>query len=285
MEKAIEIKNFTKEYQEFSIRNMNLSIPKGYITGVVGRNGAGKTTTLKGILNMIRFDGEICVLGMDNRSREQEIKNLTGVVLGQDGFIEDIALEGLLRIIRPFYREWKEPIFQTLAEKFSLSLEKKVSELSRGMRVKLSLAIALAHNARLFLLDEPTAGLDPMVRDEILEIFMNLIQDEEKTVLFSTHITSDLDKVADYIVLMENGKIIFNQPKDELLEEHMLISGEKEKLNACREALVGWKENQFGFQGLAKRNVLRETKGFLLEKPNVEQLMTYYIRGIEHECD
>ena len=286
VEQAIEIRNFTKEYKEFSIRDMNLAIPKGYITGFVGRNGAGKSTALKGILNMYRFGGEIQVLGMDSRKQEQEIKNRLGVVLSEDGFIEDIPVRQFIRIVRPFYSSWQEETFQRLAGRFSLSMDKKVSELSRGMRVKLALAIALSHNAELFLLDEPTAGLDPMVRDEILDIFMELIQDEEKTVFFSTHITSDLDKVADYIVLIVQGEIILNQPKDELLDEHILIQGDKKDLDsACQDALVGWKEHKFGFEGLAKRSKLRDAGRFVKEKPNVEQLMTYYIRGIEHECD
>lgn len=283
---AVRITGLTKVYKEFAIENLNLSIPQGYITGFVGRNGAGKTTTLKAVLNMIQFDGKIQVLGMDNRRHEQEVKNRIGAVLSEDGFIEDIPVARLIQIIRLFYSRWRDDTFEVLAEKFGVSMDKKVSELSRGMRVKLALAVALSHEAELFLLDEPTSGLDPIIREEILDLFMELIQDEKKTVLFSTHITSDLDKVADYIVLIEQGRIVFQQPKDELLETHAVIRGGTEELaKISREFLVGWKQNQFGFEALVKKERFLQYRDFAPERPNIEQIMTYYVRGIEHERD
>ena len=282
---AAVITGLTKVYDEFAIKNLDLTIPQGYITGFVGRNGAGKTTALKAMLNMIQFDGEIRILGMDNRRQEQEVKNKIGVVLSEDGFIEDIPVGRMVQVIRLFYSRWREDTFQTLAKKFGISMEKKVAELSRGMRVKLALAAALSHEAELFLLDEPTSGLDPMVREEILDLFMDLIQDEKKTVFFSTHITSDLDKIADYIVFIEQGSIVFQQPKDELLENHAVIRGGTEefaKIN--RELLAGWKQNQFGFEALVKKDRFLQFRDFAPERPNIEQMMTYYVRGIEHEC-
>lgn len=284
MEQAIVMQNFTKRYQDFAIENMNLEIPTGYITGFVGKNGAGKTTTIKGMLDMFSFEGEVAVLGSSVREHAAALKNRIGIV--PSGFIEECTVKDFVRIIAPFYAQWDMARFTDYIRRFEVSMDKKISELSRGMRVKLGLAVALSHHAELFLLDEPTAGLDPMVRDEILDIFMDLMQDEKKTIFFSTHITSDLDKVADYIVLIEQGHILFNQPKDQLLDQHVLVKGERGRLTDTLKAqLVGYKEHDYGFEGLSRPGGRITADGLVTARPNVEQLMMYYIRGIEHELD
>lgn len=281
MENAIEIRGLTKRFREFSIEDMNLSIPQGYITGFVGRNGAGKSTTIKAILNMIRLDqGQVEVLGKPMIKHETELKNRIGVVLSEDGFNEDVSLKNFADLIAPMYRSWDQKVFAKYLSDFGLPVKEKISSLSKGMRMKYSLAIALSHHADLFIMDEPTAGLDPIVRDEILDVFMELIQDEGKTVLFSTHITSDLDKVADYVVMIDHGKIIFNKAKDDLLDHHVIVKGDKLLLDQeLKKKLVGYKVHEYGFEGLAvDREYLRGIQGLTLEKPNVENLMLYYTR-------
>ncbi|MEG1442047.1 MAG: ABC transporter ATP-binding protein, partial [Oscillospiraceae bacterium] len=252
MENAIEIKDFSKKYNLFSIKNMNLNIPRGYITGFVGKNGAGISTTLKAILNMIKMDnGKISILGREMKDAEIELKNQIGAVFGEDGYIDDMTLINFSKIVSSMYENWDSKAFDGYIKEFGLPLSQKISELSKGMRVKFSITLALSHNAELFIMDEPTAGLDPIVRDEILEIFMRLIQDEKKTILFSTHITSDLDKISDFIVLIDNGEIIFNTSKDELIDSHKRIKGKKSLLDtALKDAMVDYQENENSFVGL-----------------------------------
>ncbi|MEG2381237.1 MAG: ABC transporter ATP-binding protein [Oscillospiraceae bacterium] len=288
MENAIEIKDFSKKYNLFSIKNMNLNIPRGYITGFVGKNGAGKSTTLKAILNMIKMDnGKISILGREMKDAEIELKNQIGAVFGEDGYIDDMTLINFSKIVSSMYENWDSKAFDGYIKEFGLPLSQKISELSKGMRVKFSITLALSHNAELFIMDEPTAGLDPIVRDEILEIFMRLIQDEKKTILFSTHITSDLDKISDFIVLIDNGEIIFNTSKDELIDSHKRIKGKKSLLDAAlKDAMVDYQENENSFVGLVSNfDLLKNYPDLIIEKPNVEDIMLFYIRGKNHELD
>ncbi|MEG2584425.1 MAG: ABC transporter ATP-binding protein [Oscillospiraceae bacterium] len=288
MENAIEIKDFSKKYNLFSIKNMNLNIPRGYITGFVGKNGAGKSTTLKAILNMIKMDnGKISILGREMKDAEIELKNQIGAVFGEDGYIDDMTLINFSKIVSSMYENWDSKAFDGYIKEFGLPLSQKISELSKGMRVKFSITLALSHNAELFIMDEPTAGLDPIVRDEILEIFMRLIQDEKKTILFSTHITSDLDKISDFIVLIDNGEIIFNTSKDELIDSHKRIKGKKSLLDtALKDAMVDYQENENSFVGLVSNfDLLKNYPDLIIEKPNVEDIMLFYIRGKNHELD
>ena len=279
MTNAIEIKNFSKQFSDFTIENMNLSVRSGYITGFIGKNGAGKTTTIKAILNLLNYDGEIKVLGEQANQKNYSTRDRIGVVLSDDGFPEDLKIKALKSIIAPSYSMWDEDAFQSYMSDFELSTEQKVKELSRGMRVKLSLAFALSHNAQLYIMDEPTAGLDPMVRAEILDIFMELMQDEKKSVFFSTHITSDLDKIADYIVMINDGKIILDLSKDELLESHRIIKGPETAFLNVKAKLIGFTRSSFGFEGLIKTIDAPSIKdGLLIEKPNIEQLMIHYIK-------
>ena len=281
LEPIFEIKGLKKSFKDFSLKGLDISLNRGYIMGFIGPNGAGKTTTIKLMMNLMKKDeGEIKVFGKNYIQFEIEIKNKIGFVYDENHFYEELTIEEMKWVIAPFYREWDEALFRTYLKDFNLPPKKKIKDLSRGMKMKFSLAIALSHNAELFIMDEPTSGLDPVVRSELLEILSQTIQDEKKAVFFSTHITSDLDKIADYIVMIDNGEIVLAEEKDELLERYGLVRGKREILNnANRSDFINAKENQFGFEALVKnKDCIRKTYGdkIIIEKPNIEDIMLYY---------
>lgn len=228
MNNVLEINNITKDYKKFKIDNISFNLPKGYIMGFIGANGAGKTTTIKLILNMIKRDsGEIKVFGLDNIREEERIKEQIGVVFDECYYLEDWTLNDVEKAVSMFYKNWNSSIYEKYLKEFNLARDKKVKDLSRGMRMKLMIAVAFSHEAKLLILDEPTSGLDPVARDEFLDILRDYIEDEEKSVIFSSHITSDIEKIADYITYINNGKIIFTGEKDEFLEKYCIIKGGK----------------------------------------------------------
>jgi len=219
MDNAIEIKGLRKEYKGFRLDDVTFDVPQGYIMGLIGPNGAGKTTVVKLIMNLIRRDaGEVRVFGLDNLRHEPEIKARIGFVYDVPRFPEDLRLETIASAVAAFYDKWDAARFMGLLEEFQLSPRKVFKKLSHGMKMKFSLAVALAHDADLILMDEPTAGLDPVFRFELLTKLRALIQDERKTVLFSSHITSDLERVADFVTFIHKGRVVFSAAKDEVLE-------------------------------------------------------------------
>lgn len=283
MKNVLEIKNLRKDYGDFRLKDVSFSVPRGYIMGLIGPNGAGKTTTIKAILNQIRRDaGEILLWGKDNVQHEIELKNRIGVVLDEGYFYGHLSLKRMKALIAPFYRTWDEREYRRRIADFRLDEGRKISELSKGMRMKYAIALALSHGADLLIMDEPTSGLDPMVREELLELLRRMIQDENKAVFFSTHITSDLDKVADRIALIHDGKLLFNKTKDELMDAHALVKGPLPLLTGPAEALfVGIRKSDYGFEALtndraAARRLLGE--GAVFERASVEDLMLYYVR-------
>jgi ABC-2 type transport system ATP-binding protein len=284
MEPILEVNNLKKDFQDFSLKGISFSLQRGYIMGFIGPNGAGKSTTIKLILNLLkRDDGEIKVFGLDNLQNEKEIKNRIGFVLSENNFYDELTVAETRRIIAPIYRDWDQNVFQQYLSDFALPANKKVGELSGGMKMKLSLAFALSHHAELLILDEPTSGLDPIVRSELLEILSTIIQDEQKSVFFSTHITSDLDKNADYITFINDGELVLSSPKDDLLENYGLVRGAKELLtDEARDYFIGVKENKFGFEGLVEdKHFAEEFFGgrVVIEKPGLEEIMIYFTRG------
>lgn len=284
MEEILEVRNLGKQYKGFSLKNIDFSLDRGFIMGFIGPNGAGKSTTIKLIMNLIRKDsGEIKVFGKDHLKYEREIKEKIGFVYDESHFYEDISLLYMKKIISSFYKNWDDDTFHKYAQTFNLPLKKKIKDLSKGMKMKFSLALALSHHAELLIMDEPTSGLDPVVRSEFLEILMELIQDERKGILFSTHITSDLDKIADYITLIHNGEILFSTPKDEILDQYGLIKGGVDQLNErTRRCFIGIKENHFGFEGLVRnKKECRQLfdSSVVLEKPNLEDIMLFHTRS------
>ena len=284
MSYVLEINNLRKTYKGFSLKDINIKLEQGYITGFIGANGAGKSTTIKSILNLINRDsGDVKIFNKDNKTNDKELKNKIGVVLDEGYFYEELTLKEMKNIIAPMYSNWDENQFNNYIRRFNLPIDRKISKLSKGMRMKYSIAIALSHNAELFIMDEPTSGLDPIVREELLEILSDIIQEENKTIFFSTHITSDLDKIADYLIIINDGKILLQGAKDEIIEGHRLVKGDKNLLTLeNRKDFVAIKENSYGFEALTKEaSKLLRTYGdkLVMEKPNIEELMLYYIRS------
>lgn len=283
MENILEVRNLNKTFPDFTLNNISFALPKGFITGFIGPNGSGKTTTIKLIMNLLKKDsGEITVFGLDHIRHEKEIKNRIGFVYDENHFYEELTVEEMKRIIASRYIKWDEKQFKSYIKEFGLPLNRKIKELSRGMKVKFSLAIALSHHADLLIMDEPTSGLDPVVRSEILDILYNVIQDENKGVFFSTHITSDLDRIADYIIMIYQGEILFNKSKDELVEEHSIIKGPLCLLDTnLRSSLIGIRRSKYGFEALTKDREAANAfvkAGAVAEKPVLEDIMLFYTR-------
>ncbi|MBE0067680.1 phenol-soluble modulin export ABC transporter ATP-binding protein PmtA [Thermoanaerobacterium thermosaccharolyticum] len=283
MEPILEVKNLRKNYKDFSLKDVSFKLDRGYIMGFIGQNGAGKSTTIKLIMNLLKRDGgEIKIFGKDNIKHEIEVKNKIGFVYDECYFYEELTVLEMKEIIAPFYKEWDDDLFNRYIKEFDIPPKKKIKDLSKGMKMKFSLAIALSHNADLLIMDEPTSGLDPVVRSEILDILSDTIQDENKSVFFSTHITSDLDKIADYIILIDNGEIVLSAAKDDILDNYGLVKGSKELIdNDIKKNFVGININKYGFEGLAyNKNKVKRIFGekVVIEKPTLEDIMLYHTR-------
>lgn len=284
MENALQIENLSKTYPDFALRDVSLTIPCGSIMGFIGENGAGKSTTIKLILNMLhRENGCIQVLGMDNLKEEKAIKERLGVVLGEPNLPENMNGIKISCMMSGIYSHWEEPAFFANLDKFGLKKEMKLKAYSRGMKMKLSIAMALSHQAELLILDEPTSGLDPIVRDEILDIFLDFIQDETHSILVSSHIVEDLEKIADYITFIHKGRILFSEDKDSLLEKYVVLKGPKEAfLQYAPSQLIGYKENSFGAQAMIEtRHVKNNPKSETLaaDPARIQDIMLYFVKG------
>lgn len=284
MENVLEIQGLRKEYEGFTLKDVSFHIPRGYIMGLIGPNGAGKTTVIKLIMNVIAPDaGEIRVFGLDNRKDEVAIKSRIGFVYETPDFYNSLSLRRIKSVIAPFYAGWDDGLFHSLAAKFDLPLKKAFRKLSRGMKMKFSLALALSHGADLIIMDEPTSGLDPVFRRELLKLLSGFIQDEGKSVLFSTHITSDLEKIADYVTFIRKGEIVFSSAKDEIMENWAIVKGGNELLDdESRLLFRGVRRSEFGFEALtsdvgkARRHFHTEV---LIEKASLEDIMFFVQKG------
>lgn len=281
MENVLEIKNLSKKYKNFTLNNINLTLDKGFIMGVIGENGAGKTTLIKLIMNLVnKSEGSIKVFGMDYIKNEKEIKDRIGFVYDQFYGYDYLSLQDNTNLLAPMYSKWNIEKYRYYINKFSLNEKQKLRELSKGMRMKYSLCLALSHGAELILMDEPTAGLDPIVRNELLDELQDLIYEENISVIISTHITTDLERIADFITFIKEGEVIFSVPKDEILEEFKIVKGKNEDLNEEVEKLfLGLRKNNYGFEGLT--NKAQEIEGALkdkivLENTSLEKIMLLY---------
>ena len=282
MENILELEGLSKSYDDFTLKNVDFNLPKGSIMGLVGENGAGKTTIIKLILNLIKKEsGYIKVFDLDNIENEQQIKEKIGVVLDESYFHDNLRPKDITLIMDNIYSNWNKSQFLDYLKKFKLPADKIVKDFSKGMKMKLSIAVALSHDPQFLILDEPTSGLDPIVRSEILDIFLDFIQDEEKSILFSTHITSDLDKIADYITFIHDGKIIFSESKDEMINNFGIIKCGKDDFNKIDKAdIVGYRKSQFGYEVLIKdkqRNRSKYNK-YVIDSASLEDIMLLYIR-------
>ncbi|MBH5318447.1 ABC transporter ATP-binding protein [Paenibacillus sp. GSMTC-2017] len=274
---ALEIKNVNKKYEHFDLKDVSFQLEKGYIMGFIGANGAGKTTTIKSILNLTRMDsGKISILGKEMANHELQLKQEIGFAFGDINFYTRSKIKTLTNVIKTFYHNWNDEIYYNYLKRFNLNEGKKISELSTGMKVKYSLAIALSHGAKLLILDEPTSGLDPVARDDLLDIFQELVEYGEISILFSTHITSDLEKCADYITYIDNGQIINSAEKEQFIDTYRLLNGKEDQLNAIKDRLIAYKKNSFGFTGLIHTRDFDPSWDIRSTLPNLEEIMIYF---------
>lgn len=255
---ALEISNLSKSYVDFSLDNLNLTLPSGCIMGLIGENGAGKSTTIKLILDMVQRDqGTITILGKDNSNRIELIKEEIGVVMDEAGIPECLTPLQVGKVMKYTFRSWDEKQYAMLLEKLSLPKDKKFKEFSRGMKMKLGIAIALSHGAKLLILDEPTSGLDPVVRDEVVEMFSDFTRDENHSILISSHIVSDLEKLCDYVAFLHKGKLLLCEEKDQLLAEYGLIHCTAEQLEQLPEEAIKYKkQNPYGIEVMVRRSAV-----------------------------
>ncbi len=277
----LELTGVSKEFTGFKLNNISITLPKGYIMGLVGPNGAGKTTTIQLILNMLeRNSGDILVFGKDNIKYEKAIKQNIGVVFDTVFYVNTWTIKNTEKAVSMFYDDWDHDVFQRMIERFQLPMNKKVRELSRGMQMKLMLACAFSHNAKLLILDEPTSGLDPVTRDEFLEILQEYIEDGERSVLFSTHITSDLERVADYITVLNHGELVYSGSMDALLEGYQMIKGNPVDLTPELEKdMIGMRKTDMGFEGLIDASVLPKYKNYIIEKATIDDIVINISKG------
>lgn len=287
MNNILEIHDLNKNYNTFSLKDVSFKVPTGYIMGFIGPNGAGKTTTIKSILNMIHYQsGEISAFGLNCKENTDKITGQIGVVMDSPFYVEDWTAFDVEKAVSPFYRYWDSKKYRQLLKRFSIDTKKKVKELSRGMKVKLMTAVAFSHGAKLLILDEPTSGLDPVARDELCDMLAEFVTDENRSILFSTHITSDLEKIADYITFILNGRIVYTGSKENLLEKYMLVKGGLHELSAGqKDLIVGLREYGTGFEGMAEsRSLGRLPKSLLIEPITLDEIIIYMNKGVKlHE--
>ena len=283
MDYAIDVRDLTKDYGTFRLDRVSFCLPGGAIMGLIGENGAGKSTTIRCMLNLACYQaGSVRLLGKDVRQEENAVKEDLGVVLDESTFHDTLKAPDVSRILSRIYRRWDEVLYARYLDQFELPRNKTIKEYSRGMKMKLSIAAALAHRPRLLLLDEATSGLDPVVRNEILDEFLNFIQDEEHAVLISSHITSDLEKVADYITYLHRGKVTHSGARDQLLESHGRLACSREELSSIDpDYLGGTRTSQFSCEALIrnKREFIFRYPKLLVDPVTLEDLMLFTSRG------
>lgn len=275
----LELKGLTKRYKSFTFGPVDLCLPTGCITGFIGENGAGKTTTLSLIEGLIRPDvGTVSVFGREDYLRDPNIFDQLGIVLDICGLHENLAARNVRTIMRGLFKTWDDSVFDGYMERFRLSADKRIKDYSQGMRRKLNIAVALSHHARLLLLDEPTSGLDPIVRDELLDVFLEFMQQsDDRAIFLSSHILSDLEKACDYIAFLHEGKLVFCEPKDTLSERYYVIKcTEEELLQIPAEHVHGIRRNRFGTEALCERGYVPE--GVIKDPASIEDIMLFFIK-------
>lgn len=280
-ENAIEIKGLTKKYDGFTLDGVSFSVPKGSIMGFIGQNGAGKTTTIRALLNIIKNDGgEIKLLGLDHSKNEYEIKERLAVVFDELPFHDSFTGTALSKMFSGLYGAWDEERFFGLCERFGLPVKKKLSKFSKGMKMKMQIATALSHNAELLIMDEATTGLDPVVRSEILDMFREYLMDGDRSILMSSHITSDLEKIADCVTFIDRGKILLTGYKDDVLDSHAMIKCTKSDYNDIDPGdFISARLSEFGAEVMVSDRAAAEKKysGAAIEKTTLEEIMLFYV--------
>lgn len=282
MENILEVSGLTKKYKHFLLDQVSFNIPAGSVMGLVGKNGAGKTTIIKAILNIVKMDqGQIKLFGKNLKESETEIKQDIGTVLEECYFHEVLNTDKVNSIMKNVYRNWDQDLYFSMTDQFKLPKGQKLKEFSRGMRMKLSTAVALAHRPRLLILDEATSGLDPVARNSALDTYRQFMQDEDHGILISSHITGDLEKIADYITCIDEGKIIFSQSINDLLYDYGVLRCNSESLNTIdKQDILGAKQGEFGHELLIKNKSLLRQKypKLIIDDSHVEEIMLFYLK-------
>lgn len=280
---ALTVSGLTKKYKEFSLSDISFEVPRGTIVGLIGENGAGKSTTLNAILGVVHKDaGEISIMGNPIEELKPDMKEKIGVVFDGTNFSEELTPKKLNKVLKGIYASWDEDFFVSLLKKLSLPLQKKIKSFSKGMKAKLSIAVAFAHHPKLLILDEATSGLDPIVRDDILDMFLDFVQDEENSILVSSHITTDLEKVADYIVFIHEGRLIFFKPKDELLESYGIVKCGAAQFDALdKQDIIAYRKQDYEWQVLVADRHSAEKKypKAMVIPATIDEIMLLYVKG------
>jgi ABC-2 type transport system ATP-binding protein len=283
MENLLEIRGLCKHYPSFSLENVGFSLPAGSIMGFIGENGAGKTTTLKLILNEVRRDaGKIRIFGKDNIRDELEVKKQIGVVFDESYFYEELTAADVGKILKRVFQTWDQPLYEKYQKDFELPKKKKIKEYSKGMKMKLSIASAIAHHPRLLILDEATSGLDPVVRSDILDLFLDFIQNEECGVLFSSHITTDLERVADYVTFLHKGRVVFSKPKDELIDRCGIVKCGASRFSGLdKSGFLRWRRGEAECEALVadRDEARRKYPGLVIDNASLDDIMLLYVKG------
>ena len=283
MENNIEVRQMTKTYPAFRLDRVDLSVPKGSIVGLIGENGAGKTTLIKGMLGLVHpEEGEVLIFGKDAKTSMKEIKMNIGVVLDGSFFMELLKVQAIDTVMKGIYDKWDTALFYDYLQRFGIDPSKKIKELSKGMQKKLEILTALSHHPKLLILDEPTSGLDPVVRNEILDIFQDFILDEECSILLSTHITSDLEHIADYLAFIDNGHMIFFETRDKVLDSYGILKCDQKKFERLEPSdVIRYRRNRYNYEVLVndRHSIRRTYRDAVIEKITIEDLMLLYIKG------
>ena len=275
---AIEIKGLNKQFKDFGLKDLNLTVPSGCVVGLVGENGAGKSTTIKLILNMLFKDsGSITVLGKDNVKELDSVKEDIGVVFDECCFPPELNAKRLQKIMKAAYRQWDDAAYEGYLKQFDLPMNRSIGKFSRGMKMKLSMAVALSHKAKLLILDEATSGLDPVVRDDIIDILMDFTKEEDHSILMSSHIVSDLEKACDYIAFLHKGRLVLCEEKDRLYEQYRVIHCTEQQLTAIdKAAVIGKKVGSFGAEAIVlKESVPEGIQGYPID---IEKLFIFMVK-------
>lgn len=282
-ENILEVKGLTKDYGDFVLDKLTFTVPKGVIMGLIGENGAGKSTTINCILNEIsKTDGNIEIFGKDYLSEEIEIKDKIGVVFDENHFPDIFTPNEIGTYMSGIYSKWERNTYVNYLSKFELPADKRVKDFSKGMKVKLAFAVALSHKAELLILDEATSGLDPIIRDDILDILIDFVQDENHSVLVSSHIISDLEKVADYITFIHKGKLVFTHSKDELVDNYGVMNcGAMVFDNLDKSEIIAYRKEDYQYKVLVKDRHIAEKKypKAIVVPAAIEEIMLFYVKG------
>ncbi|MBR4201833.1 MAG: ABC transporter ATP-binding protein [Oscillospiraceae bacterium] len=286
MDNIFEISGLNKSYEGFALKDVSFSLPRGFIMGFVGQNGSGKTTTIRSLLGMARPDsGSITIFGLDHQRSATEIKERIGVVFDSLYFAEHLNVRQIEKQLKPFYKNWDSNEYARRIKQFELPENKPCGEFSKGMKMKLMIAVAISHQAELIILDEPTSGLDPVARDELLDVLAEYIEDEKRGVLFSTHITSDVERIADYITVLHGGRVWFTGTKEKLENSYYVLKGGEDEISsALREKCIGFHAYRNGFDALLDARYLEEVPPALVtEKAGIDEILVYIAKEDKHE--